>query len=143
MIYFSTATLADLENVLALLELNQLPQAGVRDHFQDFVLALDADQVIACAGLEIYAGAGLLRSVAVHPDYRSQGLGAKLTESILDLAEHKKLSSVSLLTTTAEDYFPKFGFVKVNRSDLPESLKASEELRGACPDSAIAMMLEL
>ena len=143
MIYFATATPSDLENILALLESNHLPKAGVSEHIQDFVLALEDDQVIACAGLEVHGKAGLLRSIAVDAAYRSQGLGAKLTQSILDLAEHKKLSSVSLLTETAQDYFPKFGFVKVSREDLPAPLKASEELKGACPDSAIAMMLRV
>ncbi len=143
MIYFATATPSDLGQVLSLLEANHLPKAGVSEHIQNFVLALEDDKPIGCAGLEVHGKAGLLRSVAIDAAYRSQGLGTKLTESILDLAEHKRLSSVSLLTTTAQDYFPKFGFVKVSREDLPPSLKGSEELRGACPDSAVAMMLEL
>jgi amino-acid N-acetyltransferase len=140
---FATATQADLENVLHLLESNRLPKAGVADHIENFSLALEDDVLVACAGLEIYGDAGLLRSVAVHPDYRAQGLGATLTESILDLAEYRGLSSVSLLTETAKDYFPRFGFVEVSRKDLPELLQDSAEFKGACPDSAVAMMLAL
>lgn len=140
---FATATQTDLENVLSLLESNRLPKAGVAENIQNFALALENDLLVGCAGLEVYDDAGLLRSVAIHPDYRSQGLGAKLTESILDLAEYKGLSSLSLLTETAKDYFPRFGFVEVSRKDLPESLKNSAEFKGACPDSAVAMTLAL
>ncbi|MCI0572486.1 MAG: hypothetical protein L0Y66_17160 [Myxococcaceae bacterium] len=44
-----------------------------------------------------------------------------------------------LLTTTAAESFPRFGFTHVDRSSLPPELHASEELRGACPASAVVM----
>jgi amino-acid N-acetyltransferase len=140
---FATATQTDLEDVLKLLEYSHLPKAGVAENIQNFILALEQDKLIGCAGLEIHGTAGLLRSVAIESAYQKQGLGSRLTESILDLAEHHRLSSVSLLTETAKDYFPRFGFVEVPRKDLPESLKESAEFKRACPDSAIARMLEL
>jgi amino-acid N-acetyltransferase len=140
---FATATQADLEDVLKLLEQTHLPKAGVAENIQNFILALEQDKLVGCAGLEIYGDAGLLRSVAIDSQYQKQGLGSRLTEGILDLAEQYRLSSVSLLTETARNYFPKFGFVEVSRPDLPEALTASEEFRGACPDLAVAMMLEL
>ncbi len=141
--YFATALYTDLEDVLNLLEHFCLPKMGVAENIHNFILAQEQDKVVGCAGLEIHGNAGLLRSVAIAPEYQKQGLGSRLTEGILNLAEHHKLASVSLLTETAQDYFPKFGFVEVSRKDLPEPLKNSAELKGACPDSAVAMMLEL
>ena len=141
--HFATATRDDLVAVLELLEQSRLPKAGVGENIQNFVLVLEQDKIIGCAGLEIHENAGLLRSVAVASDHQKQGLGSRLTEGILDLAEHYRLSSISLLTETAKDYFPRFGFVEVSRKDLPESLKNSAEFKGACPDSAIAMTLSL
>jgi amino-acid N-acetyltransferase len=143
LIYFATATPSDLAEVLNLLEHNHLPKAGVDQTIQNFMVALEDDKIIGCAGLEMYGRVGLLRSVAVHETYRSQGLGTQLVEGILNLAEHQELSSVSLLTETAQDYFPRFGFSIVPRTELPYALQASQEFKGACPDSAIAMMLEL
>jgi amino-acid N-acetyltransferase len=143
LIYFATATQSDLDTVLNLLELNHLPKASVKETIQDFIVALEDDKLVGCAGLEIHGQAGLLRSVAVDEAHRSQGLGTQLVEGILNLAEYKELSSLSLLTETAKDYFPRFGFVEVSRTDLPAALKHSEEFKGACPDSAVAMMLEL
>ncbi len=141
--HFATATRDDLEHVLKLLEQSHLPKAGVSEHIENFMIVLAQNKIVACAGLEIHGDAGLLRSVVVAKDYQKQGLGSKLTESILDLAEHHRLSSISLLTETAKEYFPRFGFVEVSRENLPSSLKDSAEFKGACPDSATAMILEL
>ena len=136
------ATATDLPAVLELLEANQLPTAGVQDHLEHSRLEFAGDELIACAGLEIHGRAGLLRSVAVSEDHRSTGLGKKLVQAILEHAKAHHLSSISLLTETAQDYFPRFGFQITPRASLPESLHASSEFRGACPDSAIAMTLK-
>jgi amino-acid N-acetyltransferase len=135
------ATATDLPAVLELLEANKLPTEGVQNHLEHFLLEFVADDLIACAGLEIHGEAGLLRSVAVAEEHRSQGLGSKLVQTILEQAHKQRLSSLSLLTTTAQHYFPRFGFQTTPRASLPESLNVSAELRGACPDSAIAMTL--
>jgi amino-acid N-acetyltransferase len=82
------ATRQDLAAVLALLEANQLPTVGVREHFQHFLVAYDGTTLVGSAGLEIYGRAGLLRSVAVAAPYRSQGLGRQLGQSMLALARH-------------------------------------------------------
>ncbi|MBV9947898.1 MAG: GNAT family N-acetyltransferase, partial [Myxococcales bacterium] len=44
-----------------------------------------------------------------------------------------------LLTTTADSFFPRFGFQHIAREDVPPELRASRELQGACPASAIVM----
>jgi amino-acid N-acetyltransferase len=137
------ATANDLPAVLALLEANKLPTAGVQDHLEHFQLEFTGSDLIACAGLEVHGEAGLLRSVAVASSHRSNGLGSKLVQTILEQARNQKLSRLSLLTTTAQGYFPRFGFQITPRELLPESLCASAEFRGACPDSAIAMTLKL
>lgn len=143
MITYCTATSSDLPEVRALLAAAGLPQAGLEDHILNFMLALEGDKVVGCAGLEAHQGSGLLRSVVVAEEYRGMGIGAKLTEGMLDLARYKNLSSLSLLTETAADFFSRFGFAVVPRAELPAALLASQELQGACPDTAIAMTLSL
>lgn len=146
MITFCTATTSDLPDLLNLLQASRLPVVGVEENLNNFVLAVEMGQggemLVGCAGLEVHGSAGLLRSVAVDERYRSEGLGAKLTEGMLELAQQKDLTSVSLLTETAQHYFPKFGFVEVARNQLPQSLWESAEFKGACPDSAVAMILK-
>lgn len=143
MITYCTATSSDLPEVRALLAAAGLPQAGLEEHILNFMLALEGDKVVGCAGLEIYQNSALLRSVVVAEEYRSLGIGAKLTEGMIDLARYNNLSSLSLLTETAADFFGRFGFAVVPRAELPAALQASEELKGACPDTAIAMTLSL
>ena len=41
---------------------------------------------------------------------------------------------LDLLTTTAERFFPGFGFERVERVDVPASVQASVEFRSACPE---------
>jgi amino-acid N-acetyltransferase len=137
------ATANDLPAVLELLENDELPTAGVEEHLELFLLEFANEHLIGCAGLEIHDRAGLLRSVAVAEPHRSSGIGSKLVQMILENARTQKLSSLSLLTETAQHYFPRFGFQIAPRATLPTSLNASAEFRGACPDSAIAMTLKL
>jgi amino-acid N-acetyltransferase len=137
------ATVDDLNAVLGLLETSHLPTAGVQDHLEHFVLEFDGETLIGCAGLEVHDGAGLLRSVAVASDHRSSGLGSRLTDAVLEMAQTQHLSSLSLLTETAQEYFSRFGFERTERRRLPSSLQASREFQGACPDSAVAMTLVL
>lgn len=138
-----SATQGDLAGISALLQLNKLPVAGVAEHLDTFIIACSEAQTVACAGLEVYQGAGLLRSVSVHPDYQNQGLGQQLTQAVLELARKQGLAKIALLTTTAGDYFKGLGFQPVSRQELPASLQASAELQGACPDSALALILHL
>lgn len=135
------ATLEDLTTVFKLLETAKLPTAGVEDHLQNFVLEFENDVLLGCAGLEIHGQAGLLRSVVVTATERNQGIGSRLVQSILAHAREKRLSSVFLLTESATTYFPRFGFKQVSRAEIPASLHASKELRGACPATVLVMML--
>jgi amino-acid N-acetyltransferase len=137
------ATINDLPAVLKLLEANKLPTTGVQDHLEHFQLEFVAGDLIGCAGLEVHGEAGLLRSVAIASSHRSQGLGSKLVQTILEHAKANHLSSLGLLTETAQEYFPRFGFQITPRASLHASLHASAEFRGACPDSATAMTLLL
>ncbi len=60
-----------------------------------------------------------------------------------DLDAVRALLASVLLTTTAEDWFPRFGFVRIARDAVPAALHASAELRGACPASAAVMQKPL
>lgn len=137
------ARLDDLKGIAELLESAGLPTAGVADHLTGFVVAEAAGRVVGLAGLEVHGDDGLLRSVVVVPALRGRGLGARLTERILEAARAAKLGRLYLLTTTAEDYFPRYGFRRIHRDDASSDVKRSVEFREACPDSAVAMVLDL
>jgi len=83
----------------------------------------------------------LLRSIAVHPDYRSLGIGRQLVRQLVDRLASRGIREFYLLTTTAQEYFRKRGFKVIDRDEVHPQLLGSEEFRGACPDSAVCMRL--
>ncbi len=137
------ATEGDWAGIESLLRSADLPLDGAREHLLGFVVAEREGELVGCAAVERYGDAGLLRSVAVDPRERGSGIGAVLVERCIADATRAGMTSLVLLTTTAERYFPRFGFAVVNRASLPEAVQASAEFRGACPASAIVMSLSL
>jgi XTP/dITP diphosphohydrolase len=134
---------SDLGPLLAMLSGAELPTAGVPPSLSTFLVADVSDRLVGAIGLERYDRVALLRSAVVAADARGRGIGAMLVEEILARARSWGVREVYLLTTTADDWFPRFGFTRVDRAALPAVLGASEELKGACPDSAVAMHLAL
>ena len=138
-----TATAADMPDILTLLRASALPTAGIERHVETALVARDAERLLGCAAVEVYGQAGLLRSVAVDAARRGEGLGERLTKAALELARKRGVRNIYLLTTTASHFFPRFGFTAIARTELDPALEQSEELRGACPASALAMRASL
>ena len=133
------ASAEDYEQVLGLLRAADLPTAGLNRSLADFLVARDGDRVIAAIGLEVYGNAALLRSAVVDTSRRGTGLGGVLVSRLLEHARRRGVREVYLLTTTAERYFPRFGFTRIPREAVAPAVRVSEEFQGACPDSAVAM----
>lgn len=133
------ATASDDAAISRLLTELGLPTAGVVEWRQGFWVADTGDGIVGLAGVEIYADGALLRSVAVHPSMQGAGLGRILVEKALGTAREAGSKDVYLLTTTAERYFPRFGFTAIPRDAVPLTVQDSVEFRGACPASASAM----
>jgi amino-acid N-acetyltransferase len=133
------AEFQDFDAVCRLLQQHQLPLDGLHEHLATTVVARDADEIVGSAALEVYREGALLRSVAVAAGREHRGLGRELTAAALRVAQDLHMPAVFLLTTTAEQYFPRFGFTRVNRDEVPESVQASLEFTAACPSSATVM----
>jgi len=137
-----SAAPTDLAAVERLLTASSLPLDGVREALSTFVVAESAGDIVGVAGLEACCDNALLRSVAVHPDWRSHGLGRALVTRVISDAEARGVRALYLLTTTAERYFPSFGFRTISRDEVPDDLRETAEFRGACPASATVMCRE-
>lgn len=133
------ATSADLPAVESLLSASDLPLDGVKDSFSNFVVAEDDGEIAGAIGLEEFGAVALLRSAVVSPEHRGSGVGRRLVERLLEGAEVAGIEELYLLTTTADQYFPRFGFTRTTRSAVPDAVKASAEFQGACPDTAVVM----
>jgi amino-acid N-acetyltransferase len=134
-----SATSQDIAAVEQLLMENHLPTVGIQKVIDEFLVAEDDKAIVGVVGMEYCCNYGLLRSTAVSPKWRSRGLGRELVQQIIGRAESRGINALYLLTTTAESYFPSFGFEKTTRAAVPAKNQPTDEFRGACPDSATVM----
>jgi amino-acid N-acetyltransferase len=135
---------ADLDAIRALLAASALPVDGLDEQFGDgYAVAVSGEAIVGVEGIEVYGHHGLLRSAAIAPTWRGQGLGDALTRDRIAWSRRHGLAALYLLTDTADAYFPRFGFKAVSRDLAPDGIRASREFASACPASAIFMYLPL
>lgn len=131
MIRIETARRHDLESIERLLVECDLPLAGVKDHLERFVVAVEggsgARDLRGCAGIEMHGSACVLRSLAVHPKARGRGVARALVEEILTRARTAGCGEAYLLTRTIVPMAVRHGFTRVERSEVPASLLTTTE----------------
>jgi amino-acid N-acetyltransferase len=137
------ATARDLPDIFGLLKQHALPVEGLAEHLATALVARRDNRIIGSAAIEVYVGGGLLRSVAVDDAFRGQGLGQALTEAAFVAARNARVDTLYLLTTTAEQYFPKLGFERIPRDHVPAAVRTSVEFTSACCASATVMRKRL
>jgi amino-acid N-acetyltransferase len=57
----------------------------------------------------------------------------------LAYAHLQGIKELYLLTNTAEGFFSKIGFNKVERDNVPDSIRATKEFQSLCPSTAACM----
>ena len=129
---------ADLEGARALLRTVGLPADDLGEGAEVRVLERGG-VVVACVALEVYGSSGLVRSLAVAPSARGEGVGGRLVVAIEDVARARGLGDVYLLTTTAAPFFERRGYRPVDRADVPRAVRASSEFASVCPASAACL----
>lgn len=104
-----------------------------------FALARKDGRLVGSGALEVYGGAALVRSVAVDPAERGNGLGRRIVEHLEQRARSRGLSRLYLLTTTAERFFLRAGYMNLPRDEAPLAIRTSAQFSSLCPDSAAFM----
>jgi len=131
------ATVADVKGILQLINGfaagNLMLPRGPRNIFEnirDFVVAAepstDPEQgytnIIACGALHVlWENIAEVRSLAIHPDYQSKGLGRKIVDFIKKEAVDLGVKRIYTFTL-AEEFFLQIGFVPKEKEDLPAKL---------------------
>ena len=130
----------DLDAVLRLLKESGLPEDGVEANLRNFFVVRDgAGDVVGVAGAEYYGRQALLRSVVVRPDHRGRGIGARLVAAVIRDAAARRCREMYLLTTTADKYFERLGFRRIDRHTVSGPVSRSVEFQSACPETAVVM----
>ena len=134
------AAVSDLVSIETLLRVSNLPTAGAAEHLTNFVVVVNSQGLVACGGIEFHGNFALIRSIAVAEQARGAGVGKAIVSRLLAQCRSRAVEAVALLTTTAEDYFAKEGFMRVARNDVPHLLLASSQFQGVCPGSSTVML---
>ncbi len=132
-----------MAEIEALLQNSELPYEDCDEHLDNFFGIINDDRLIAIGALQLKGSVALLRSIAVSPEHRGQGLAAKITQHLLRVARSYHVRELYLLTETAERYFLKFGFCCVQRETVPDYIKTTRQFETLCPSGAQAMRLYL
>jgi len=134
---------ADSDNeteIKQILESCGLPTADLSaEKLVEFLILCDGEALAGVIGLERYGRVGLLRSLAVQPELRDQGRGGQLIQQIEKRAREQGVKELYLLTTTAEGFFARHGYLRVPRESAPTEIRSTAEFRELCPDSAVLM----
>ena len=113
-----------------------LPTSDLAEPDRRFFRFEDDAGVAGYAGMEGNGPNRLLRSLVVKPDRRGGGLGTAILGAIEQAATKEGVASLYLLTTTAELFFRRHGYVSANRADAPDAITGSAEFRSLCPANA-------
>ena len=131
---------ADLPAIRALLAAAGLPTADLAAAPPaDFWGCREGTALIGVVGLEIHGTVALLRSLAVAPDWQGRGLGAALLAHAERTARQRGITTLYLLTTTAEAFFARHGYVRIPREAAPPVLQQTAEFAALCPASAVCL----
>ena len=130
---------SELSIVEDLLFNNDLPIDDIYEPNIRFLVAKANDKLIGTIAIEKYDQFGLLRSLVVEKEYRNEKIGERLINHLLISDFSVGITDLYLLTTTAKEYFVKFGFREVNRIEVPIELRQTNEFVELCPETAIVM----
>ena len=114
------------------------------ENIRDFSLAFAGDRLVGCGALHFYSPtSGEIRSLAVDPDVKSQGVGRAVVERLEAESREYGLHSIFAFTYVA-GFFERLGFQQVERGELP--LKAWKDcLRcpkfQSCDETAVVKYL--
>lgn len=91
----------------------------ISENIRDFTVIYSGSQLLGCGALHFYTPtSGEIRSLAVVPEARKQGIGVLLIEALENEAINNDLHAIFAFTYVAE-FFRKVGFHEVDRGLLP------------------------
>lgn len=99
-------------------------------NISNFLVLMNKERLAGCVALESY-GPDLaeIRSLAISPEIRGRGLGARLTKFAIQEARRRRIARL-FAVTGAPEFFVRQGFGRASRQSLTE--KIERDCR-ACP----------
>jgi amino-acid N-acetyltransferase len=120
------------------------PAEVIRTHLDNWLVAEEDGQIVGCVSLVYFNGSLCeVRSLAVHPDYRGQGIARRLVEAALEMARRQGVPRALALTRAAH-LFERLGFRRDFVANFPEKVWhdcAPCPFRDACDEVALIVDL--
>lgn len=131
MIRFELLKEAHIDSICRLESLCFAGEAWTRQMFESelenrislFIVGIDEESgEVACyGGAWLIADVGEITNIAVSPELRRQGLGAKLLELLIQVCEERRMTSINLevkeFNSPAVNLYEKYGFQVVGRRE--------------------------
>jgi amino-acid N-acetyltransferase len=147
------ATLPDVPHIAELVNLGVregqlLPRSvdAIRASIGDWVVVEDASRIVGCGSLLAMGPAlGEVRSLAVAPEYRKNGVGAKIVDALVAGAQARSMPVVFALTRVVS-FFERMGFTTTARESFPEKVWRDCVIcpaRLACDETAVVKLLSI
>ena len=116
----------------------------VYERLRDFSVHEENGGICGCVALHVsWTDLAEVRSLAVREDMQGKKIGKNLVEAVLAEAKSMDIPRVFSLTYIPE-FFQKFGFRKIDKSELPHKIWADCLKCPKFPDcDEVALMLEL
>ena len=98
------------------------PLSEIYENLRDYFVIREGNRLIGCAALHImWSDIAEVKSVAITEASQGSGLGRRLVDACLDEAREIGLPTVFCLTYKP-DFFGKFGFIQVDKMELPRKV---------------------
>jgi amino-acid N-acetyltransferase len=124
-----------------MLQAQGLPVADITDELLEHFFFIGSDgSPTGLVGVEICGPDALLRSLVVAEEARTRGVGSALVQHAEGYAASRQVRAMYLLTTTAEDFFQRRGYRRVDRAQAPRAIQSTAEFASLCPASSAFMM---
>jgi amino-acid N-acetyltransferase len=107
----------DIPDIKSILSQYILETELVEDNIDQFVVAETGGRIVGCACLISSMGIVELRSIAVLPTWKNNGIGRRLFETLMQRA--KGMTDRIYVRTTARGFFEKMGFEALDDSQKP------------------------
>jgi len=111
------AITSDITHIKSILSQYILETELVEDNVDWFIVAENGGKVVGCAYLDNSVGVMELRSIAVLPGWKNNGIGRMLFKTLEERA--KGMTDRIYVRTTARGFFDKMGFRALDHSQKP------------------------
>lgn len=124
--------------IINLLTENALPVNDIGEN--TLLFGFMNDNILSgSAGLEVFGDCALIRSISIQKSLQGKGYGAMLQKELEQVAQSNNIRCLYLLTTTAEGFFQKQGFITIQRDEVPATIRSTSEFSSVCPSTAFVM----